>query len=182
MRAWAGVVVLGAGICCTSGAAAQLPQPGARSLQVGVGGSGSIGVWRMHSPRTNLGLNVGLSVDRSGPREAKETGESVSLEPAFKRYASPLGRVSPFLFGGVLASYAHQRGPGWSWNGLGAGVEGAVGVDWFPVHDVSLGGYLGAAAAYSSGRSRPDNGPAAPRITFWEVRSLASGLTLHLYF
>lgn len=181
MRAWAGVAVLAAGLSMATGAAAQLPQPGARSLRVSAGGSNSIGVWRMRSERTNLGLNLGLSAGRRAYGETGETYQGLSLEPAVKRYSSPTRSFAPFVYGSVLGSYEHRRAQNLTQHTFGVGGQGAVGMDWFPVRNVSVGGQVGVQATYSRTHADPDSGHFPGYSTLF-AQSLNSGLVLHLYF
>lgn len=173
---------------------------GARSLQFDLpsyGGSvatGAFGVWQMVGARTNLGITLGISAnvrDRDyDDAEQSDRGTYLQLGLAAKRYASTDGPVAPFALGRVFAySSRLEREADVGFRDeqkiLGGGVEGGLGVEWFPVRHLSVGGYTGVSVGGESLNGETER-PNEPRREYDEsgafFRTFTSTLSVHLYF
>jgi hypothetical protein len=81
MRAWTGVLAGLVGLSLAAPAAAQLPEPGARSLRLASGGDTQVGVWKMVSGRTALGLEAGVGLGRESRDDEDRTSWELTAAP-----------------------------------------------------------------------------------------------------
>jgi len=175
MRAWTSVLAAVAGLSLAAPVAAQLPERGAWSLELSPAGDAQIGVWKMRSERTNLGVDFGLRLDRTDHAGSGPIGERTFLglivAPSIKRYGTPVGPFAPYLFGSVPFGVEQKEiGGSSAWWMVGGSL--AAGLDWFPVRNVSVGGRAGILASYRDS--------SAQSVT--DVGTFSSGLSLHFYF
>ncbi len=151
---------------------------GTRSLSFGIDGDGSTeaGIWIFISERSNLGLLGTLdwvSVDREAPRSDRSDFR-LGLGPRIKWYIPGSARVAPFWFGGLEFSHTRRtEGDEDEQTTRGLGLDGGFGVDWFPVDQMSVGGWTGLRLT----TDRAENDDTTTRL-----RSLTTGLRVHLYF
>jgi hypothetical protein len=160
---------------------AQSPAPvsqGTRSLSFGIDGSGSgeAGIWYFISDRSNLGLLGTLdwvSEDRGGNRSDRSQF-TLGLGPRIKWYVVGGPRIAPFWYGGLGFTHTRRSEEGESdRSSRGAGIDGGFGVDWFPVDQMSIGGWTGLR--FSSDRAENDDSTS-------RLRTVTTGLRVHLYF
>ena len=121
----------------------------------------------------------GASPDQFG------SGVRVSLGPSFKRYRDDRGPVSPYSMWGVGVTggfdYLAVDDPGTddqaSWL---AGVYGklGLGVDWFPLERVSIGGHVALRLAYELVTGSGD----APTEHAVRLDARSSAIVVHWYF
>lgn len=182
MKAWSSVLAAAAGLWLAAPAAAQLPERGARSLQLSPYGDVQAGMWRMVSERSNLGLDVGVLLARGSDDDSDRSSAALTVAPSLKRYGAPTGRFAPYLFASVpLGVQRHELDGDADQEGWSVGGSLAAGLDWFPVRGASLGAHAGVHASYSS---RALGGGGRPEVedvgtTFG---TFGSGLSLHIYF
>jgi hypothetical protein len=153
---------------------------GGHSILVGWGSSGSIGYWRRLSDRTDLGFEVGVSLSDNDDTYSR----ALSLRPGIKRYlSSPDADVAPYIFVGLAAQWGRvDSGGAFDLSTRALGALGAVGVDWFPVQRVSIGGHLGIQGLLTrqerSGLSPlPDE-----ELSGYDVATYSSGVRVSFYF
>jgi hypothetical protein len=158
---------------------AQSPAPvsqGTKSLSFGIDGDGSseAGIWIFISDRSNLGLLGTMdwrSEDRSGPDRSEFT---LGVGPAIKWYLLRTPRVAPFWLGGLHFTHTRRSEEGEpDRTRRGAGFDAGFGVDWFPVDQISVGGWTGFR--FTNDRAENDD-------TTTRLRTLTTGLRVHLYF
>ena len=185
MRAWTSVLAAAVILWPAAPAAAQLPERGARSLQLSPGGSSRVGVWKMVSERTNLGVDVGVALGRGGSDDADvedRTSWSLAVAPSLKRYAEPVGPFAPYLFASVPLGVQRQAfGDSGVQSGWSIGGALAAGLDWFPARGVSLGAHAGLAASHNLFGFDADGGPGVDAESD-RFATFGSGLSLHIYF
>lgn len=156
------------------------------SFRLPESGIGSVGIWRMLSHRTGLGLILDLGVRRL---ETGETGQAnstrIGIQPMVKRYVGVGKSVAPFFFGGLFANHSRRestesatRGPvsGETWH---AGASAGGGAEWFIVPQVSLGGRVGVQAGISRAENQSELETVEKGLFF---DSFTSNLALHIYF
>lgn len=151
------------------------------------GGGSAIGVWKMISSRTNLGVNLGIGhqfdLRTSGPdsarRESGGTFWRFSIEPTIKRYLILRESVSPFVLGALKGSY------GWIDYGnheefsRSATLSAGLGVDWSPLRAMSIGASTGIEWTESM---TSVNDYEAPKFRVSEFNTATTALILQLYF
>lgn len=158
------------------------PQQGQRSISFGVRGEGSstFGLWTMLSERTNLGLLGTLNYNRQtlDPGDRKATSWTLTVAPTLRSYTARLGPVLPYLQGGIGVGFG--EGSPNDVSILSASANGGLGVEWFPVSNVGIGGYTGLGLSYQRTRT----GPSDFRTTTknFGFGSMTSGLSIQLYF
>ncbi len=164
-------------------AQAQAPQGLARgtlSLEFALpdGGGSNFGLWNQVGTSTSIGWNVGFTYAKE---ENEESGFSasqlrVSVGPELKEHFSIRPRVAPFYRFGIAGLYdrttqtqdeVESRGESW-----GVGGSAALGVDWFPLDQISIGGHTGFRVDYLDREERSQ----------LSVRSFLSQLTMRIYF
>ena len=156
---------------------AQAPAPlseGTKSLSFGIDGSGSneAGIWMFFSERTNLGL-LGSLDWRSEDRDDRSRF-TLGLGPRVKWYVPQTPRVAPFWFGGLQFTHSRRsERDEEDRTSRGLALDGGFGVDWFPVDQISVGGWTGLRL--SSDRAENDD-------TTTRLRTLTTGLQVHIYF
>lgn len=164
---------------------AQAPQALARgtlSLEFALpdGGGGNFGLWNQVGTSTSIGWTVGFDYSKE---EAEQTGTSasrlaISLGPELKEHFSIRPRVAPFYRFGIAGLYdrrrlttadgeTEERTESW-----GVAGSAALGVDWFPLDQVSIGGHTGFRLGYTDGDDR----------SFLTARTFLSQLTMRIYF
>jgi hypothetical protein len=172
-------VLLAGAFLLTPTLQAQTPQAissGTKSLSFGIDGSGTseAGLWLLVSDRTNLGLLGSLdwvSEDRDSQDDRSEF--RLGVGPRVKWYLTDPGRVAPFWFGGMEFAHLRVSEEGESdRTSRGLGLDGGFGVDWFPVEQISIGGWTGLRL--TSDRLTNDNNRT-------RLRTLTTGLRVHLY-
>ena len=159
-------------------------RPGASSINLGISPEPSVGYWRMLSGRTALGV-VGSAEairDSSGDDELSRTLLTVS--PQVKRYRSTEGAILPYLHGALFASVidlgSSTPGVGGDDRSTVLGGTAAVGLDWFPVRRVSLGGHAGLGllrAASSIGGADGDDFESVD----WSLQTFTAAIQVQLY-
>ena len=175
--------------------------PGTYSLSLAAPGfaaaesSGSFGVWRMMSRRTNLGVFVQLSASRfqnsaTGEdtlfaRDSEEKQFSISAGPAIRRYLAQGGRTAPFLYASAQVGYEsleRRASPRYleSTSGPIGEVQAGAGVEWFPTATVSISGYTGLRAGAGSLDGRFDRGEI--ELSRWYIHTFTTGLSVNIYF
>jgi len=136
---------------------AQAPQGLARgtlSLEFALpeGGGGNFGLWNQVGTSTSIGWNVGFSYSNDETDIAERSRLHVSVGPELKEHFSIRPRVAPFYRFGLFGLYDRDlrtqneletRETSW---GVGGSV--ALGVDWFPLDQISLGGHTGFRVGY----------------------------------
>lgn len=159
---------------------------GVVSLMAGVSPDLEVGVWRMVSDRTSVGLAVGGIVEHMTSDGSGMTSRLLTVGPQFKHYGSTTGTLLPYLHGGASVgtsefrtNQAPDQRENRSTNRL-LTADLAVGLDWFPVRRISLGGYTGLRASVLSNRSRSSSG--SGNGSEWRVGTFTSGIGAHLYF
>ncbi|KAF0215511.1 MAG: hypothetical protein FD174_4105 [Geobacteraceae bacterium] len=101
---------------------------------------------------------------------------------------------APYLYAGILASYAKQDDDrNFSSETYAAGALGGVGLEWFPIRNFSIGGHVGAQAQYEARRQTFTAGTTiTPTGTFfivenskeegYSVNTFSSGVRINLFF
>lgn len=162
---------------------AQAPQGLARgtlSLEFALpdGGGGNFGLWNQVGTSTSIGWNVGFNYAKE---DRDETGFSasrlgISVGPELKEHFSIRPRIAPFYRFGIFGLYDRDirtqdeletRTESW---GVGGSV--ALGVDWFPLDQISIGGHTGFRVDYLDQEDR----------TQFNARTFLSQLTMRIYF
>lgn len=159
------------------------------------GGSGELGAWKMVGPRTNLGVTLTASTQRSessgGEFEATDRRTDLNLNLNVKRYVMQPAEVTPFLLVGAGIGHSSQdrevtpAGPDQSASGLTGGVRAGVGLEWFPVRRVSISGHTGLTVTGSGLESEgeaSDGTPVAGEADTFFFGTFTSALSLQIWF
>lgn len=156
-------------------------------------------LWKVRSPETALGVEGSFSwalsdrdledpwIDRQSHRLL------LQLRPTLKRYRPLRNRVAPYLYYQALAGFSGHKSEHGAREAtstradLGLGV--GLGVDWFPLQRVSIGGRTGVALRYRFGESTGSvtRGPdememVSPSDRVLSLGVLRSELTALVYF
>lgn len=164
----------------------------------GDGGSGSVGAWKMVSPRTNLGVFVGLTAARVesdvesplGEQEVTDSHTMLEVGVQAKRYVTHADEVAPFLFGAAsMGTVREDRDDETTFDRQNHVTQGnlaaGAGVEWFPVRRVSVAGYTGFSVHAGLSGSQQDlaaGGEVKYDSTFVSAGTFTSGLSLQIYF
>ena len=145
-------------------------------------GSSAAGIWRFLTDRDALGLTVSVQVNRehvsAGLIDRTATNWGIGMGPAYKRYFTPKGRVAPFVNAAAVASWNGDDLPDVpDANRWGLNATAGLGADWFPVEEISLGGFVGIRGSYGT-----MDGPSGIEHSSWALRTLTSAISAHVYF
>lgn len=174
------------------------PGPDDHSLAFALpdGGGSAFALW-WYGERGGWGMeldaHINASLDTGGRSPDRFVARTTfSAGPAFKRYREAAGPVSPFLYSGFGVRGGYDRSDvddpdvptTTAWR---VGLYGrlGLGVDWFPLERVSIGGYTGMEAFYHF--AAHDSGPSLPYPGDGDRHSggldlFTSSLTLNVYF
>lgn len=158
---------------------------GRRSLSFSLpdGGGASFGYWVMRSEQTNLGIDVGFRINRSIIEGNDDPmNYSISVGPALRRYVVLDGHVAPFLQGGIDLSYGSRSVGGGDERSIGLRPTVGLGVEWFPVRSISIGGYAGIGIGYARTRVDLDTGTDPDPTQTLSIGTFTSALALRIYF
>lgn len=156
--------------------------------------SASIGYWHKLTDDTSLGGDFTLLYRDHND----DDNQFYQFSPGIKYYLLPEKAVSPYLYGAVIGSYGERSrdDTNWEWRSesYALGVQGGIGLEWFPVQSVSIAGHVGVIAQYEKDRSRSSStvsinaGNDAGVLSNtnndegFTVGTISSGILLNLYF
>lgn len=173
--------------------------PGAHALSFTLldGEAGELGYWRVHSPRTSLGLFVRLELERAevetdAPNDdvRSETNSfALSVGPQVRRYLRPAARVTPFLYGSAELGYERERRTTETTveefetraDAFFGSLRAGVGLEWFPVPEVSVSGQTGLRLRAEHGTAESDLVDREDRTWIVGLDSFTSALSLNVY-
>jgi len=144
-------------------------------------GSTSFGIWKQLSPTRALGLQGSVLYGRHESEFAnhESTQFQISVAPAMKWYRSLTPTVAPFLRGSVGVGYNRSEQLSGDirieTDGFNVNASAGIGVDWFPLRSISIGGFTGLSGALG----RVDSGTERNSLT---LGTTTSALTMHIYF
>ena len=160
---------------------------GSRSVSLSTQGDATVGIWTRLSPRTDLGLNVGLALSSLEQGENELDQWNVQVEPALKLYADQRGAFLPYTYVSLIAAFGRQEqtnsiAPGVSATGKqrGAGASVGIGLDWFPASRISIGGHVGVQGIYRDVTTEFSN-EQEQEGQGWSVGTFNSGIRVHLF-
>lgn len=164
---------------CQAQASPSVEGRGKYSIGAEVGSNTLVGVGLRAGARTDIILEAGARVLDDGATQSRV----VSVQPALKRYWGPTdGNVAPYFLLGLKAEWNRLEFGGSRGNSRKLGGLAGVGVDWFPMQRVSVGGHIGVEAlAVRSEAPFSFPGPAS-ETTGHEIGTFSSGLRLRLFF
>lgn len=160
------------------------------AFSFGLGAQPSIGLWR----RVSHGVELGVEV--MGQHQAGETildqefrTNTIRVQPAIKLYSRGIGPVLPYVYGAVGVTFASTRNElidtGGDTHvieshdhGLGGGL--GVGLQWFPIERVSIGGHAGVQGDWFRSRSEFDDTSDDTRRSS-NFGTFSSGVVVQLY-
>lgn len=153
--------------------------PHAVSLGVNEDAAG-IGYWHKVSDRTDIGLDFELYYGNGDYSEYQR----YVLEPAVKYYLLPTAAASPYVYAGLIGSYFRGESDMSVGKGYSAGAMGGIGLDWFPVERLSIGGHVGVRGQYHWDRQSSDNGLSSysRNDDGFTVGTFNSGIRVNLFF
>jgi hypothetical protein len=181
------VAAVAAGLVCASPAGAQEDagenalRRGASSVMAGVAPEAGVGFWSMLSDRTAVGLVGGVQRVESVSGDSEHGIRLLTLSPQVKRYWRATGPILPYAHGSLSVS-GIEFGSGSSsrQESRSYGAGAAVGLDWFPVRRISVGGHGGVALSRAVLGSRDAQGEEM-EISGWSLGTFTTAIRVHLY-
>ena len=149
-----------------------------------------LSLWKVHSPVTALGLEIGFSsyysdrtyddlenLDRNDS-QSQYRSLRLQLRPTVKQYRPMHDRVAPFVFYQVHADFSvwdrqEETGPRMTQStrsNSDLGIALGLGVAWFPFQRISLSGQTGLDLSYRSN----------PRL--WSLKTFQTEVAALVYF
>jgi len=153
---------------------------GAHSISIGVGSSSSLGYWLRIAERTDLGLEVGVRIADDDDTYLR----SLSFRPGIKRYlSSSESDFAPYVSFGAIAVWSRlDSGGAIDLDARDLGGFVGVGLDWFPVDRVSLGGHIGLEGRLTR-RDQLGSSPLPDEnVSGYDVATYSSGLRCQFFF
>lgn len=186
-RLSAAALVLAAGLVAAPAAAQEETggnalRPGATSVNVGVSPDATVGFWRMLSGRTALGVSGSVQGIRSEYGGSELSRTLLVVSPQVKQYRATDGAILPYLHGAVFASVTDlggSSGAAGDDQSTVLGATAALGLDWFPVRRVSLGGHAGLGLLRSSSEFERPQGDF--RSTSWSLQTFTAAIQVQLF-
>lgn len=172
-----------------------LAERGTRALgfDLRTGEGGSFSVWKVHSPYTALGLEASLywsltQEDYEDPDLSDGGYQYVRLQlrPTIKRYRPLRNGIAPYVYYQALGGFSGSRREDLepfrerSSSMIELGVGLGLGVDWFPLKRISVGGRTGLSLRYGFGEASRSDEPYIQRDL--SLSALASKVTAFVYF
>ena len=157
---------------------------GDRSILLSVGERSDIGYWMRVGESTDLGVGVGLTFSDDDER----TSRAFHLSPELKRYWDEDGAsIAPYVLVGLVGSWRTSEDSGTfasERSALEIGGAGGIGLDWFPVERVSVGGHVGLRATFTRSKLTQTSPGAPPEdeATRFLISTHSAGIRLHVYF
>jgi hypothetical protein len=153
-----------------------------RSIELGVGGGTSIGIWKRNDSDRSLGIIAGgtLSSQGIGDGDTQRTS-TFEIEPALKIHTGGTAAFQPYTFASIFGGIDRidvDSDAGVTLGRVGASL--AVGMDWFPVARVSIGGRVGVRGVYLTGDLTDDVNGAD--LEGFSVGTFTSGILVNLFF
>lgn len=157
-------------------------RPGASSINVGVSPDPSVGYWRMLSGRTALGVVGSVQAIRDSAGDDELSRTFVTVSPQVKHYHSTEGAILPYLHGALLASVADlgSSTPESDDRRTVLGGTAALGLDWFPVRRVSVGGHAGLGLLRASSSIGGADGDDFESVN-WSLQTFTAAIQVQLY-
>ncbi|HEX8905646.1 MAG TPA: hypothetical protein VF771_12420 [Longimicrobiaceae bacterium] len=161
------------------------------SFDIPQSGGGAIGGWANLTARTQLGVRLGAHFrhQRQTASDSTDYGQTVrdmQLGVEVRRFMPVSAAVAPFVGGSLFTSFGRQTQDDQfhelAQSYWGGGADLGIGVEWFPVSTVSVGGRLSVDATYSHTRARLDGAPGPGTGNFFEIGTGTSALSLKIYF
>lgn len=155
-----------------------------RSIELNLGGGPSIGIWKRNDSDRSLGIIVGGTLSSQGNGDNTSRTSNFEIGPAIKIHKGGTATFQPYTFASISGGVTHYDIPtGDSRSGVTLGQVGAslaVGMDWFPVSRVSVGGRAGVRGGYQTGALNDDvNGD---DLEAFFVGTFTSGILVNLFF
>ncbi|MCY3735980.1 MAG: hypothetical protein OXG13_06230 [Gemmatimonadaceae bacterium] len=161
------------------------------------GEGSSFSLWRVRSPKTALGLEASLywrlmESDYESPARSDRRYQRLCLEfrPTLKRYRPLRDGIAAYVYGQGLAGFwgtqREDRDDTVSRIDLGVGL--GLGVDWFPLQRISVGGRTGLSMSYGFGESSRSSSLTGEVDTYLStdrdlyLRAFVSKVTALVYF
>ena len=157
----------------------------------------SFSLWKIRSPTTAVGLEVGVSwsyadstlnADDPNPTSLQNHSLYLRLRPTIKHYRPLHDRVAPFMYGQVDAGFSGLKwdfDPSTQYGGSSGsvGIALGLGIEWFPFQRISLGGQTGLRLGYrySQFDTRGDNNRSSRNWSLY-LRTFQSEVKALMYF
>ena len=151
------------------------------------------GVWEMVGPRTNLGVTLEVLV--GGREQETDSGESTAASTSVglgfnvRQYLASARHVAPYVQGRLFGRGSYQRYESTSADdsnrGAYAGVEAALGAEWFPVRQFSLSGHTGvrlSASRFRQELTTPTGEQREASSNEGQFQTFTSALAVRIYF
>lgn len=177
----AAALLIGASAAQAQGPEALTPGKTSIAFSIPTSGSNSFGIWKQLTPTRALGINAAVEYGRIDEDSGNDRSEfAISLAPSMKWYRSLSRTVAPFIQGSAGVGYnrvVNEVGDQEiESDGFNVNASAGLGVDWFPLNSISIGGFTGLRAAFGSFNNGNSDQTSAL------VRTFTSGLTMHIYF
>lgn len=191
MRKWVALQLVVIAVTAHTAMAQEVRGRGSEAITLGAtDGSARIGYWHKLSDANSIGGDFAIDFSDNN----RGDGQSYQFNPGIRHYLMPEKAVSPYLYGALTArygTYGYDNGNSKSSSEVyAAGLEGGIGLEWFPIQSVSIAGHVGVTAEYEKARSRSsytsnfDNSTSTTsrRDEGVHVGTFNSGILVNLYF
>lgn len=155
-----------------------------RSLAFGAGESTTIGYFQRLSPRTEVGVEVGLHRSTLEIADEELTSTLAQVLPIVKLRGSQVGLFVPYTWLAAGVSLNRQtaengigEGSATQWGGVG---QAAFGLEWLPTRAVSIGAHAGVALRYDT-VELASNGNGDDSSS-WNASTFNSGVRVQIHF
>jgi hypothetical protein len=165
--------------------AQEVKERGTNAVTMGAStNSASIGYWHKMTGDISLGGDFTFIFRDHNHRDS----QTYQLSPGIKYYLLPEKAVSPYLYGAIIGRYGNDSSKTafdtTRTETYTAGLQGGIGLEWFPTQRVSIAGHVGAIAQYERNHSTDHNGfnSSSSNDEGFAIGTISSGILLNLYF
>jgi hypothetical protein len=165
--------------------AQEVKERGSNAVTMGASSnSASIGYWHKLTGENSLGGDFAIFFrDRN-----HSDSQTYQFSPGIKHYLLPEKAASPYLYGAVIGRYgnnsSNQTNSTSRAETYTAGVQGGIGLEWFPTQSLSIAGHVGAIAQYERNHSTntSESISSSSNDEGFFIGTISSGILLNLYF
>jgi hypothetical protein len=174
----------------TSATAASAQNAAARAAHTFVvSGAPGLGLFWRGSDATD----VGIFLNGSATSQENQDSRSISVEPTVRHYWRPEARLTPYTHLALVGTWTRRKVENptsfatmtTEARTLALGIEAALGLEWFPIERVSVGGHAGLRVSQGWVRTTTSAVGMTTQVQNQHqttVATLQSGLEVRFYF
>ncbi|MCM0083441.1 hypothetical protein L4X63_17795 [Geomonas sp. Red32] len=177
-------VVLAVVLTVNAADAQEVKERGNNAVTMGAAtNSATIGYWHKLNDDVSLGGDFTLYLRHHNDY----VSQTYQFSPGIRYYLLPEKAVSPYCYGAIIGRYGTTLDRGSDTKtrseSYTAGLQGGIGLEWFPTQRVSVAGHVGAIAQYEKNHSTTSGSfTGSSHDEGYTIGTISSGILVNLYF